>query len=219
MHLGLGRGNASQRVFVHRQRDVTTSVYGGDFTTTGGKSQPDWSKKSLEERYELNELARLGPGANDDTEAKMLNRIVRWTEADTEYEADPRQPEQLVRDLGMSGSKPVGTPGAKTTTEQLSEDKELAHHRQKPYRGGAARANYLSADRPDLQHAAKEVCRWMSTPTETALVAPRESADTSKAIRDWCTGMAFRTPRRWIATATRTGRAVHAHGGPRLVVA
>ena len=33
------------------------------------------------------------------------------------------------------------------------------------------RANYLSAGRPDMQHAATEVCRWMATPAGTALVA------------------------------------------------
>jgi hypothetical protein len=71
----------------------------------------------------------------------------------------------------MGGSTAVGTPGAKTTSEQLTTDKELPRQRQRPYRGVAARANDLSADRPGMQHAAPEVCRWMSTPTETALVA------------------------------------------------
>jgi hypothetical protein len=50
-------------------------------------------------------------------------------------------------------------------------DRELSFDKQRPYRGVAAQSNYLSADRPDMQHAAKEVCRWMSTPTEAALVA------------------------------------------------
>ncbi len=86
-------------------------------------------------------------------------------------EADPRQAEQFIRDVGMSGSKSVGTPGARVTSEQLTEDKDLTYQRQRPYRGVAARSNYLSADRPDMQHAAKEVCRWMSTPTETAPLA------------------------------------------------
>ena len=97
--------------------------------------------------------------------------MVRWTPIGIEYEADPRQAEQLIRDLGMSGSKSVGTPGVKVTSEQLTEDKDLTYQRQRPHRGVAARSNYLSADRPDMQHAAKEVCRWMSTPTETALLA------------------------------------------------
>ena len=101
----------------------------------------------------------------------MLNRIVRWTQEGVEYEADPRQSEQLIRDLGMTGSRSVGTPGVKATSEQIAADKDLSPERQRPYRGVAARSNYLSADRPDMQHAAKEVCRCMSTPTEVPLVA------------------------------------------------
>ena len=34
------------------------------------------------------------------------------------------------------------------------------------YRGIAARANYLSADRPDIMHAVKELCRGMTKPTK-----------------------------------------------------
>ena len=39
------------------------------------------------------------------------------------------------------------------------------------YRAIAARANYLAADRPALQYAAKEVCRWMSAPTDVSRLA------------------------------------------------
>ena len=125
-------------------------------SAAGPKDALDWYKQELQKHYELDEGARLGPGPTDTKEAKMLNRIVRWTSEGIEYEADPRQAEQLIRDLGMGGSKSVGTPGVKTTSEQLGEDKELAYQRHKPYRGVAARSNYLSADRPDMQHAAKE---------------------------------------------------------------
>ena len=39
------------------------------------------------------------------------------------------------------------------------------------FRGCAARANYLAADRPDAFYSAKEVCRFMSRPTNLALIA------------------------------------------------
>ena len=39
------------------------------------------------------------------------------------------------------------------------------------FRGIAARANYLAADRIDLQYSAKEVCRFMSSPMETSVAA------------------------------------------------
>ena len=34
-----------------------------------------------------------------------------------------------------------------------------------------ARANYLAADRPEVQYGAKEICRWMSSPIDLALKA------------------------------------------------
>ena len=37
------------------------------------------------------------------------------------------------------------------------------------FRGLAARANYLALDRPDLQYAAKEICREMSKPQQSSL--------------------------------------------------
>ena len=97
---------------------------------------------------------------------------MRWTEQGLEYEADPRQAEKLLRDLKVDeGVKSVGTPGVKTMREQLEGDVPLPYDKSSPYRAVVARANYLSADRPDLQYASKEVCRWMSTPAETALTA------------------------------------------------
>ena len=40
-----------------------------------------------------------------------------------------------------------------------------------PVRAVAARANHLAADRPECQYAAKEICRWMASPTECSLAA------------------------------------------------
>ena len=59
----------------------------------GPKDQLDWFKAELEKRYELTEAHRLGPGPEDDREARVLNRIVRWTDDGIEYEADPRHQE------------------------------------------------------------------------------------------------------------------------------
>ena len=100
-----------------------------------------------------------------------MNRIVRWTSEGWEVEADPRHAELIVEQLGLQGSKPVSTPGtdleAKEDKEEESE--ELAGDDVRLYRGLAARCNYLSLDRPDLQFAAKEACREMSKPTVASL--------------------------------------------------
>ena len=47
--------------------------------------------EGLKRKHELKEAARLGPGASDDKEGRVLNRIIRWTKEGLEYEADPRQ--------------------------------------------------------------------------------------------------------------------------------
>ena len=48
---------------------------------------------------------------------------------------------------------------ARMNEEELSPDEATR------YRGIAARANYLAADRPDIMHAVKELCRGMAKPT------------------------------------------------------
>ena len=169
--IGFERGGASPCLFRHPKRGIVTSVYGDDFTTAGRKPDLDWFREKLEKKYELVEAARLGPGPRDDKAARVLNRVVRWTESGLEYEADPRQAEQLCRDLGLIGAKPLGTPGAKVNSEQLMGDKPLAAEKATPFRAVAARANYLAADRPECQFAAKEICRWMAAPTDCSLGA------------------------------------------------
>ena len=65
----------------------------------------------------------------------------------------------------------AATPGIKPLLEQLEKDVELPSGSHADFRGLAARANYLSADRIDLQFSAKEICRFMSAPTETSVGA------------------------------------------------
>ena len=169
--IGFTKGDASACVFRHPSRGLVTSVHGDDFTTSGSKKNLDWLRQELEKAYELDELARLGPGKEDSKEAKILNRIIRWTAKGLEYEADPRQAEKVVVDLGLEGANTVGTAGMQRTKESLNKDPELPPSKHTAFRGIAARCNYLAADRPDIQFAAKEICRWMSTPSEAGVTA------------------------------------------------
>ena len=72
---------------------------------------------------------------------------------------------KLIEDLELVGAKSCVTPGIKPLAEQFETDKPLSPDMHTVFRAIAARANYLSADRPDCQYAAKEICRWMSSPT------------------------------------------------------
>ena len=164
--LGFVMGDASACVFRHAKRRLVTSVHGDDFTTSGPKMNIDWMKGQMEQRYELTEAARLGPAKTDDKEVKILNRLVRWTEKGLEYEGDPRQVEHVVVDLGLEGAKVVGTAGVKADLAKHEADVPLDENRHTAYRAVAARCNFVSSDRPDVQFASKELCRWMAHPTE-----------------------------------------------------
>ena len=89
-----------------------------------------------------------------------------------EYEADPRQAERLIEGIGFdAGCKSTATPGLKPVIDKLVEDIPLSTSAHALFRALDARANYLAQDLPDLQFAAKEVCRFMSSPTETSEAA------------------------------------------------
>ena len=49
--------------------------------------------------------------------------------------------------------------------KKMEEETELSKDQTFNFRGITARIHFLAAHRPDLQHAAKEVCREMSSPT------------------------------------------------------
>ena len=119
--LGFRQGRASPCLFHHRERGITTTVHGDDFTTCGPKMQLDWFESALAERYELTRGGRLGPAPEDDKEASVLNRIVRWTPAGIEYEADPRQVERLLVEVELEGEKVNGsaTPGVNVHAHQI----------------------------------------------------------------------------------------------------
>ena len=157
---------------VHKARSIATSVHGDDFTSAGPKAELDWLQSQLESKYELRLGGRLGPGDQDAKEILVLNRAIRWTEQGLEYEADPRQGERLLEGFELAGEcKSVAKPGLKPLLEQLEGDKVLPASEVTGFRGLAARANYLSADRMDLQFAAKGACRFMSSLTETSVAA------------------------------------------------
>ena len=79
--------------------------------------------------------------------------------------------EKLIRECGLEGSNSVCTPGVRESAAQVAEDGPLEERLHTAYRASAARANYLAMGRPDIQYAAKGICRWMAAPTEASVVA------------------------------------------------
>ena len=59
----------------------------------------DWLSQKLSESLEFVQKARLGPGY--DTEATVLNRCVVFNDSGLTWEADPRDAELAVAELGL----------------------------------------------------------------------------------------------------------------------
>ena len=112
----------------------------------------------------------MGIGKGWEAQGKVLSRIVSCTPTGWTIEADPRHAELLVEQLGVEAARAVVSPGVDGADEDdLEDDEEITGADLTRFRGVAARCNYLSFDRPDLQFAIKEVCRDMSKPTTGSL--------------------------------------------------
>ena len=59
-----------------------------------------------------------------------------------------------------------------TAPEESKEEEydELPNNEATKYRASAARLNYLSTDRPDVQYASKEISKDMSKPTAKSVI-------------------------------------------------
>lgn len=170
--MGFRQGVACPCVFWHDVHKIICTVHGDDFTAAGPRKSLTWFHGEMSQRYELTVGGRLGPGARDDKEGRVLNRVIRWTADGVEHEADPRQGERILEDLQLdNGVNKVGTPGVKPLAEEVAHEKLLGEIEQTKYRVVAARTNYLCADRPDMQYAGKEVCRFMAKPSDVSMKA------------------------------------------------
>ena len=138
------QGTACPCIFLNVELDVVVSAHGDDFTAVGPRDSLDQYEAMLEKAYELKKGGRLGPGAEDDNEATCLNQIIRWGADGIEYEADPRQAEKLIEEMGLEGANPVVTPGVKALPAKIEDDKALNEDAHTQFRGFAARANYLA---------------------------------------------------------------------------
>ncbi len=116
LEVGFRQGSYSACVFYHEQKNVRVLVRESDFTVLGPSKSLNWFRGVVQQRMEVKLKGRLEtgkPGA-----VRILNRIVIVTENGFEYEADQRQAEILMRDMGIDeSSKGVVTPGVSVAEE------------------------------------------------------------------------------------------------------
>ncbi len=152
--MGFTKGLASSCCFYHAKRGIQCVVHGDDFVFAGDKEDLVWARRQMENAFLCTIEGTLGGDAGDAKEMRVLNRILRWSRDGLRYEGDPRHVEMLVRDMGAAEQQPLTGPGGKEFEEEGAEE-PLAEEEIPKFRTCAARANYLSLDRPDTAFAAK----------------------------------------------------------------
>ncbi len=176
--IGFETGKASPCNFYHHERQISCTVHGDDFSSTGRERDLQWFERKMKEEFEV-KTKLLGPKPHHEKQVRILNRVIEWQEGGLTYEADQRHAEIVVKELQLESAKAVATPGTRDDAshgssmgeiefEGLANSKEdavlLSKEEVTKYRGLSARLNYLAQDRPDLQYAVKEVARRMASP-------------------------------------------------------
>ena len=162
---GFKQGVYNPCLYTHPHWKLKVMVHGDDFVTVGKPKNVEIFEKQISERFEI-KTSKVGRYEGCAKEARVLNRVIRWTDTGWEYEPDQRHAELIMEDLGMSEAKAVSTPSEPEKRWEEEENQQvLEGAKATQFRKVAARLNYLAADRPDLMFAAKEVCRKMAVPT------------------------------------------------------
>jgi hypothetical protein len=176
--LGFKKGVAAPTVFFCESKNVRCVVHGDDFTFAGKKSDLMMIAKALQEVYELKVRAVLGDEITDDKEITILNRQLSWIDDGLRYEADEKHVKEILKYFNLDeNSKGFDAPSVRESAVEAVEYSEPLDAKGKTeFRGLAARANYLSLDRMDIQYATKEACREMAAPTEKSMAKMKRIA-------------------------------------------
>ena len=76
----------------------------------------------IETKFEI-KRQRLGHKKEEEKSARILNRVVTYTEKGTEYESDQRHAEIIIKQMGLDpNSKGVYTPGLRMKYNGKDED-------------------------------------------------------------------------------------------------
>ena len=75
--IGFVKGGASLCNFHHPGREVSTTVHGDDFTSTGREADLMWLDAQLKAEFET-KTEVLGPGQRHQRQLRVLNRVLTW---------------------------------------------------------------------------------------------------------------------------------------------
>ena len=170
--VGFQRVTCNPCMYYHPRRDARVLVHGDDFTVAGNDSKLKYVAEVFQNKYKTKVTGILGPDLHDMKAMTILNRIVEWTNAGIQYEADPRHVDLNIVELGLKNANGSDVTGCKVDINET--DTELDHKDAYRFRSISARLNFLAADRIDIQFASKEIYRRMSSPCMSDWAKVRE---------------------------------------------
>ena len=141
----------------HVEMDMVLLFHGDDFMVVGKKADLSWMVEEVEEvqkHYQV-KVSILGQDKSEKDEVVVLNKIIWRRGLGFELEEDSRHAEVITKTLGLETPSSISALGMEDVKELEGEEE--------PHRSHSARANYLSADRPELSN--KKVCRTMGLPS------------------------------------------------------
>ena len=86
-------------------------MHGDDYVSSGGSEDLDWLESELGKIYQIMTQRTKPIRGKGYVEARILNIIVRRTDAGYEMEADPRHAELIVEQVTKDGARTATTPG------------------------------------------------------------------------------------------------------------
>ena len=152
---------------------MSLTCHGDDFLVVGSISEIRWLEKEMEKEFEI-KIKVLGPEVGCVQERTILNRTLRWNDAEgnIEYEPDARRAEVLIKELGLEGANGLSVPGceeqSRCSQQGAPKQQDIAEASDNKFRKLAARLNSLALDRPDLPCTSKCISRLMVKPTPEA---------------------------------------------------
>ena len=118
---GYRQGTTNPCLFRNDEKDVTIIVHGDDFVAIGSAEHLVETEEALKEKYKI-KVEKLGSDKTDAKEVRVLNKVIRCTDAGIELEADPRHAELVVRELGLESSRTSKTPGVKEDVRSVKKE-------------------------------------------------------------------------------------------------
>ena len=134
--MGFKRGRAGPTCIYRPQWEIAVVVHSDDFVALGTDDMLSLYEAGLREAFELGECVRLGLEKHHVQEHRILNRILRASDAGLHWEADPGHVELLTNSLSLEGCRYVGTTGKKSQdfddidneNESTDQNDDIANH-------------------------------------------------------------------------------------------